>query len=323
MKRRIHRTGVVFLAAALATFMIAPASSLASTPHWAGSAVSVPSKVSSGANTGYAVTITNNGPSNISALYLGTDIADSPVYVYPPSQGSCSAANVGSLTCSFGALKAGATVTLTVVYKTHGSDPFAVTFLASTTGNTTTDKGHTSHGDTLPLASSTALSNDPNFAGGFVIDGSPITTGGGDDQQTTVTPVGTGFGVTITEGSDGTNPCGSGTPIGQPVVLNVNNGTTFSTPFLTTLTIPTSTLPHEKQLSDFRLCHQYDNSATGVSLPKCASDAAPTNGIACFWPKWQGNVANDDPPNEDDADNHAFLVIDMFDYQNGTVRGTY
>jgi hypothetical protein len=281
--------------------------------------------VSTDGIAGYRVNLHNAGPSSIAALYLTTDISDKPVYILP-SQGSCQDKSLGKLNCELGAVKKNGDAWVTVAYDTSGaSDTFSVIFLFSTTGNTASDGG-TSHGDSKPLPASTQISTDSSYAGGFVIDpNDPITTT--SDQQTTVHPPKSGIVVTVAEGGSG-NPCATAHTIGQNVTLHITESdgtqTISQTPFLTSLTIPTSGLPAELELSQVKLCHQYDNG-TATPLPRCASDAAPTNGIACFWPKFTGAHATHD--NEvhgvADADDWTSLVLDMWDFQNGSIRGGF
>jgi len=333
VKRRIHRSGVVLVSAALAIFMIAPASSFASTPAgWAMTARPTPSTVIQGASAGYKVTITNSGPSNIATLYLGATLTGSSnpavfpptTFVGTPSQGTCKP-KAGPLSCAFGTLKAyGTPVTVTVAFATPTSgSSFGITFLASTTGATTSDGG-TSHGDNLPASVSTSLvAAGGDVAGGFAINGSSFTTGGGGGQGTTVTPPGTGIGILITETGDTTNVCGTGTPIGQSVALSVADGVPVPL-FKTTLTIATSTLGHnEALLTQFTLCHKYDNG-TSANLQLCPVDPAITAPVAkCFWRAWGGPYHWDGSPAPGDADDWTNLVLTMYDTQNGTLRGTY
>jgi len=96
-------------------------------------------------NAGYRIDIGNAGPSNISQLFLVDDQTATPSYVQT-NQGSCNGlvsgvptTTSGRLLCSFGALNAGATITVIVAYTTPTSGPpssFSVTFELNTTGAT-------------------------------------------------------------------------------------------------------------------------------------------------------------------------------------------
>lgn len=302
--------------------IIGPGIATAKTPTWSMAVVRIPTSVSPGAYAAYTVTIKNTGKSNIAKLFL-TDTRPEHPYAVSPSTG-CAA--TGQLLCSLGALGPGKSVKRTVVYATPSTGAsFNVTFEANTSGVSGSDGG-TSHGDTLRKSVSTALNGSADFAGGYIIDpGSDVSTGDGGQQKTTVTPPASGIGVTITESGSG-NPCSVGTPIGQLTTLNVNDGATFSDPFKVVLKIPSAgNLPDELELGAIKLCHEYDNGHA-LLLPKCAADAAPASGgAACFWPKFSGIVAHPDHEShgEQDADDYNWLILDIWDYQNGGIRGGF
>jgi hypothetical protein len=172
IRKRLGRFLTVSTSAVLALTLLGVGAASAAPPMWVMTVKTLPGTVSPGADAGYRVTITNNGPSNISALFLVSDQTAEPSYVSAPSQGTCNP--TGALFCSFGALADDQSVVVTVAYTTPlTGNSFGVIFQANTTGNTFSDVKGRSHGDTLfasPKVTSTALSNDPDFAGGFVID---------------------------------------------------------------------------------------------------------------------------------------------------------
>ena len=178
-----------------------------------GSGATVDYTVAAGAGAGYQVTITNNGPSNIPKLYLATTTDTPAGYVDDPS-GACSGTGQ-VLTCSFGALGQGRSVTVVAGFKTptDGSTSFDPGFYATTSGSTGSDKGSMSHGDQLtdPNEAATHLVDDPTFAGGFSLAGETISTAPVSDshhQSTSVTPPGGGYVVTAQDGlSDGAFSC--------------------------------------------------------------------------------------------------------------------
>ena len=176
IRQRLVRLATVFTAAALALMLIGVGSVSASPPNWSMAVTKLPPTVAAGANAGYVVTITNGGPSNIATLFL-VDNAGNTSYVGTPTQGSCQPAG-GPLKCSFGTLRAGRSVTVTVAH-TVGTSGFSVTFQANSTGSTFSDTGGTSHGDTLAKTVTTSVSNSQNFGGGFVLG-----TGTVQDYQT-------------------------------------------------------------------------------------------------------------------------------------------
>jgi hypothetical protein len=137
----------------------------AAPPNWGMTVTKLPPSVSPGAPAGYQIDIVNNGPSNISALYLTADIGLTPVYLVT-NQGSCN--TTGSLFCSFGAVNDDGTVQVIVAFDTPTSgSTFPVSFQLNTTGFTFTDVKNRSHGDLKTVAVSTALNNGKNFAGFF------------------------------------------------------------------------------------------------------------------------------------------------------------
>jgi hypothetical protein len=330
--RFIHRSGAALVAALLLSALLVPASSLAAVPGWAMQVVATPSDsacasgigfcatVSPAAATRFKVTITNNGKSNIAQLYLTDTMTGAPLSVTPST--GCSTS--GELLCSLGSLRSHASVTRTIVYRMpSGAGSLDFRFEANTTGVSGSDGG-TSHGDTLRTSGHLVLDGSADYNGGFILDGSNLGTDGTGGQSTTLTPPDSNIGVTIREVTGTTNPCGAGTPIGQLVLLNVSDGQVYSAPFKTALTIGTSGLPDELELSQVKLCHKYDNG-TAVFLRQCAFDVAPaSNETACFFPKFAGTHHPDrEPHGIADADDWSQLVLDLWDFQNGSIRGGF
>jgi hypothetical protein len=315
--KQLVRYASILTTALLAVMLLGVAGTLAKTPAWSMTVVPIPTQVGPGSYAAFQVTIANNGSSNIAKLFL-TDSSGATPFSVSPSTG-CNTS--GQLNCSLGALNSHRSVTRTIVYKTNAAaSSFDITFEANTSGVSFSDH-NTSHGDTLRGSASTPENGSGDFAGGYVVDNSNFSTGGGDNQQTTVNPPSTGIGVTITETGGSSNPCGAGTPIGQLSTINVGNGAAFS-PFLMTLTVKTTSLPAELQLGQVKLCHQYDNGSH-ADLPKCAADAAQAT--PCFWPKWGGahHPDREEHPGEVDADDWTLLILDVWDVQNGSLRGHF
>jgi hypothetical protein len=313
--KRLARLASMLVAAMLSVLLLGVGATAAKTPNWSMTVTTIPTTVSPGAYAAFQITIANGGSSNIAKLFLTSNRSDVPFAVSPST--GCTA---GPLSCSLGALGSGKSVTRTVVYKTSAAaSSFDVTFQANTSGATSSDGG-TSHGDTLTKSVSMPENGSGNFAGGYAVDSSSFSTGGGDSQQTTVVPPATGIGVTITE-SGGGNPCGSGTPIGQLSTINVGNGATFG-PFLMTLTIQASSLPDELELGQVKVCHLYDNG-NHVYLPPCSLDTAQA--APCFFAKWGGAHHPDREEHRDqqDADDWGLLILDVFDVQNGGLHSAY
>jgi len=214
----------------------------AAPPNWTMTVTKLPDTVSPGAAAGYQVVITNNGPSNISQLYLVSKVGDSitvPTSYVTTTQGTCPA---GPLSCSFGALNAGSSVTVVVGYTTPGSgSSFNVTFEGNTTGSTFTDVKGRSHGDLLlsdPVITTTALNSNKNFGGFFSTDathggGNSDQLNGNNKQSTRLEGLAAGFGGTVSDGSitpDACIPNYVPAPVdcttldGETSVVNVNHG---------------------------------------------------------------------------------------------------
>jgi hypothetical protein len=225
--RSLRLVSVLTITAAL-TFSVFASAALAGTPAgWSAAAVATPTKVSANDTAGFKVTFTNSGPSNISKLFL---VASAEGFVEAsPSQGQCN--STGPLWCSFGAVNAGATITVTVVYAT-GTASKSVNFEFNTTG-VAADRNNKSHGDALRLPTTTALVSTSNrdFAGRFVgTDGNqtvlddPNLTNKNQHSTQVNAPVDF-IPVTVEERLAGDFTCPSGIScFGQWSVVNVNNG---------------------------------------------------------------------------------------------------
>jgi hypothetical protein len=256
------------------------AGATASPPRWSMSVTDLPSTVHNGSNAGYRVTISNAGPSNISALFLVTKIADSPSFVDQPTQGSCSAAGAGPLSCSFGALQAGASVTVVVAYVTPSSGTsFDPVFQGNTTGKTYSDPKGTSHGDTLqdPSETPTTLTSDKNFAGGFAIDQSPVANDANvsrtNVQSTTVVPPAADLVTTVQDGDPGFSPacsqCAGMTLFGEWSRITVDRGEQFGTLFPVSLLVYGHAVPPHTGLGDIKLAHVLDDGSSTILSQPC------------------------------------------------------
>jgi hypothetical protein len=172
----------------MAVLVLSPASTLAKPPGWGfDPIVTVPGTVSPGRAVAFDVTIKNDGKSNISSVLMGTSLGASnplavPVYISdatwtgqpaPLIARPCgSAPYTTALSCNFGNIVSGAKVSLRIAFHTPATgSSWAFNFLLTGNGDTPSDTGGTSHGDTKTGAASVALSSDPDYAGGFVVDG--------------------------------------------------------------------------------------------------------------------------------------------------------
>jgi hypothetical protein len=221
-----------------ATLLSTAGVAVASPPHWVMDVVPLPSSVTPGADAGYQVTITNNGPSNISTLFLVTSpTAGSPVYVDDSGDGRNACTDPGvPLSCSFGALNAGEHVTVIVGYTTSGSGSFNPVFEGTTSGTSFQDPKR-SHGDILidNDFTGTVLNSNKNFGGGFTKDnngsiGNNDQLNGNNKQSTKVTHLPGGIAATVEDGPTTSGTCTPDTVVtcdsfvGEWSVINVAGG---------------------------------------------------------------------------------------------------
>jgi hypothetical protein len=321
-----RRVATVASAALLGTMLLGVGTAVASTPGWAFSAIDTslnPATVGTGYSAAFVVTLTNTGPSNISAVFLGTDMNVSPTYIslptYTTPDGWGPAAPclpLGSVPwyCSFGNMTVGETVKLTIAFA--ASDPgtaFGTTppgtlpvscnaaappdptswtfhFTAFGNGNTPTDKGGKSHGDTLCGATSVVTSKSKDFAGGFQLDDSTVgTTGnlsGTNDQTSSVTPPPASalIPVTIEDGltsnpGTGGDPC---QPIGTLRCIgdwtDVHVGNVVTGPIKVTLVLYGPSLPGGVTADKIGLWHS--GSSPNPVVLRCSALTLPTVGGA-------------------------------------------
>jgi hypothetical protein len=259
-------------------------SASAATPRWSMQVLDRPAVVQNGSNAGYQVTISNAGPSNISTLFLVTKIQDSPTYV-TTTQGTCSAPGAGPLQCTFGALNAGASLTVVVAYATPlTGTSFDPVFQANSNGATFSDSKGTSHGDTLqdPSETPTTLTKDINFAGGFDIDRSPVgnnsNLGKNNVQATTVVPPVAAIVSTVQDGlpdnAFSCTLCTGQTLFGEWSRVTVGDGQQFGDLFPVTLLVYGKAVPSQTTLDQINLVHVLDDGTTTILSERCG--ATPT-----------------------------------------------
>jgi len=317
---RVSTMGRLLAATALTcSFGLAAAGGAsAATPRWSMSVTDLPGVVHNGSNAGYRVTISNAGPSNISTLFLVTKTQDSPTYVSTPTQGTCTAPGAGPLVCTFGALNAGASVTVTVAYATPASGTsFDPVFQANSNGATFSDGKGTSHGDTLqdPNETPTGLTTSKNFAGGFSIDRSPVSDdtalGRTNPQSTSLVPPQPAVVATVEDGlADSAFACASctGTLLGEWSRLNVNNDQQFGDLIKVSLLIYGKSLPKsvdltsQASLDQVVLVHVLKDGSVVTMSDRCPVSGPTLN---CVTATAQGSN----------------LLITGYTDQNGGVRG--
>jgi hypothetical protein len=265
------------------TFILAASGSAsAAPPRWEMHVVDLPATAANGYGAGYQVTITNNGPSNISTLFMVTKIQDSPGLL-TTSQGSCSAPGSGPLFCTFGALRAGESVTVVAGYVTPATGTsFDPVFQANSNGVSFTDPKR-SHGDTLedPNETPTVLTKNANFAGGFALNRDDVKTsdkvGKNNPQATTVTPPTVGVITTAQDGlaADAFTCTGcTKTLFGDWSRVTVGHGESFGDLFPVTLLVYGKALPKDATQDSIDLVHVLDNGTTEILSTRCG--AVPT-----------------------------------------------
>ena len=188
------RTRLVWFASIVTTSLMAllvlsPVGTLAKPPGWGFDYVNaVPGAVSPGKAVAFDVKISNTGKSNISSVLMKTDLGELnplavPLYVSdatwtgqpePLITRPCGSPDYTTeLSCDFGSLVAGATVSLRIAFPTPStlppSSPYTFNFVLTGNGNTPSDTGGTSHGDTKKGLASVNLNTSSDFAGGFVL----------------------------------------------------------------------------------------------------------------------------------------------------------
>ena len=287
--------GVAGTSVLLGSVMLAAAGGVqASPPNWVMDVTALPGAVPSGATAGYVVTITNNGPSNISSLYLVTKTTAPATYVDDSGDGrdACTPEGV-ALKCSFGALTAGQHVTVTVGYTSSGTGSFDPGFEGNTTGQAFTDPKR-SHGDTLVDGdfTGTTLSTDKNYGGsfnitvgGFVANNASLT--GQNKQSTKVSNLPGATAATVLDGPNATGSCTSDADAGIDCAklfgewseVTVGTGGPYDSAIVIQITFKSGT--------PTGFLHSFTGGQEKVS--QCAGNVAPTSTsqLPCFT--WDGH----------------------------------
>jgi hypothetical protein len=279
----------------------------AATPGWGTSFVTpTPAKVTTSADAGFTVTIINSGSSNIAQAYL-TDALQTtkgntkaiPPVILPTtytdtSQGTCDPAGV-RLSCSFGAIRAGSSVTVTVAWSTGSSSPFQRIIEINTTGVAGDNKGN-SHGDALQLVATTATGSGNDFSGRFIRDDGALVVndslalGSKNKQSTQITAPADAIGVSV---ADGTSDLACAGCWSQTSEIHVDSGRVYPNGFSGELGI-------YKTLAQtvHGFYHQFDVAHLDGSVGELVTTPCPASGtplasqIPCFSasPQSNGNV---------------------------------
>lgn len=257
----------------------------ASAEQWA---IAVPPSVTPGADVAFDVHFKNTSTSsNISQLYLN---AETPadwwlVGVEFTSQPSCDTSS-GDLHCSFGAVNAGASVDLRVVYTTDEDDsgkvtvPFGFTTTGATPGGA--DSGKHSHGDDFPAPGEVSFSTSQDFAGYYITDGTGLVTVSDstalhsrrNPQYTQVFAPEDAIGVTVGEGGTFTCPAETGgTCFGQWSVIYVNDGYDYGDDSVMFKVV----LGYTGNIGNANFVHVLDDGTVELIDDECSSDPPPVS----------------------------------------------
>ena len=287
---RLRRLASVVSLSLLGVMLLGTGAASASAPQWTQSPItSLPPTVGPGTNAGFSFSATNNGPSNISALYLISTAADPAVYAHFKVSNGPTLVREGScptdvaLKCTIGAVNATQTVSFLIAYAV-GTSNFSVIFQANTTGSIINPNGH-NHGDALNWSATTSVSSSQNFAGGFQLTGTQIGTTGNlskkNDQKSFVTPKdgSTLLPVTIEDAlaSDPNAPadlCSANTCIGDWTQVRVGDGSDATGPISVTLLLYGPSVPNGATVDNINLWHE-GSSPEIISLPCTDSSAIP------------------------------------------------
>jgi hypothetical protein len=232
-----RRTIGIVSAAILALGVLGGGSVLASTPGWqvghgtdsssayaSAQSGASSSRVTAGNAVGFFEWLRNGGTSNISQLYLtATTNPSAPVVgarwtiktdaMAEVRSGICPATT--PLACTFGTVNAGETVYLTAAFTTGAGTSLSVDFDWNSNGVTLSDKHQTSHGDTVRLSDSVALTAGGDAAGAFnfialdnaVADDQAVSKA--NPQATSAFVAEALTGLAVADGATLTTPCNS------------------------------------------------------------------------------------------------------------------
>jgi hypothetical protein len=312
------------LAAAFLVAAMVPAT-IAKPPRWTITSTQLVSGgVSSGSDQGFQVTVTNQGPSNISKLYLvaakntdGGRLPDKARFLHSSRKASdCD--QQGAVLCSFGHVRAGESITVTVAYRVPlSTGKGKVVFELNTSG--LVPGGNNSHGDAAFSTQTVRIlpKGSGNAAGAWVTDGTfdvanGQKVGARNKQATRVSGKGQFIPVTIKDGANvefscPRSACDKAT-FGEWSKVNVDGGATFAKAFEVRLTIARTELPDDLKLKDVVVYHVLDNGKVDT-ISKVCQDGAPAKGEPeCRTAKL-------------DADGN--LVLKVYTYRNGGYKGAF
>jgi hypothetical protein len=204
--------------------------------------------VSAGDVAVFQIWARNDGPTtNIPQLYLAA-MTSGTFYGAITSQGSCAAGPPSgpAMLCTFGSLAPSEVVYVTAAFTTpSGGDTMPLSFEWSTTGYVK-DKGkNQSRGDAFVQPDSVTLSNDAHFDGRVAFDDSLLSTLNTQiatlDVQTLQAEINRVVPLVLIDGAGANFDCTTDCPpafLGDPILVNVDNGFTFENAFMVQWLIP-------------------------------------------------------------------------------------
>ncbi len=306
--RKLGRLGAVVGTASLVAMSVFAPVAAAKAPNWSASTVTqiVSGGITSGGNQGFAIHIVNSGPSNISSLYLVTNVADAAAWV---SDSRCT--TTGSLVCSFGAVNAYTTVDLTVAYRVPFSNGGTkITFELNTTGNV--PGKNNSHGDAFDMPQTVSLLTGRDQAASYIVADATVQNDQSLDkrnpQATSVVSPAAHIPVVVEDGSGVSFTCSgcNRTQFGQWSRVSVNAGQPFDAPFKVVLLERGQSIPNV-DVNTLVVYHVLDDGNVETISARCDSATAPTNVPAegCLVPTMVGRN----------------LQIVIWTFHNGGFRG--
>jgi hypothetical protein len=320
IRKRLARISTVFTAATLALLLVGVAPAAAATPGWtASNAVPIPSTITAGKAAGYQLTLVNEGPGNISSLFL---TSDTPGLVYV-SDSRCNPD--APLDCSFGPLNVGdPAIVLVVAFSTVGANgsSFTASFNLKTNGDTISDGDKKkSRGDSFVFSATTQFtaSTDKNSAGGFTVPESVVaggttiqndqTVGTKNKQATTLQSLPANVPATLLDGPTNSAACTDTThcpnAFGEWSTISVPSvtGQPFASPFTVVLTIIGSSVPGSLAPSEVIVLHTLESGLTEIIDQHCGTE--PISAKGCLTATKSGNTWQ--------------IVVQLF--YNGNLRG--
>ena len=195
--------------------------------------------VSYGGQVRFDIEWTNLSGANLPTVFVSADTpygADLIAVIDGTlSQGTCDDSGE-DLTCEFGTVNNGASVSFAVVYEVpaSGASTFAVKFVFTAQGNTGSDKPGQSRGDDMPITASVSLTDDPDQGGTYVYgDVTSLANNQALHKQRNpqsalldfLSGGDAGFGATLDEADGGAYPCpGQTTCYGFWNLVSVDEG---------------------------------------------------------------------------------------------------